>query len=290
MNLLALDRPAQVRFELQPVGADRTEGRAERLDAVAAEALGLMHGQLGVLDHVLGRCLRLRPGDQADRGGEHDLALGEGDRRLDRLLDRVGDGGDARRVLLGQQHQRELVAGKARQRIARLEQAVQPPRDGEQDGVAGRDAEPVIDLLEAVDVDDEHGRLDLLFAPWRAQSCLQPVHEQLAVGQAGQIVVHGVVQQPLLGLLLLGDVDQRADAADHLAVGADHRAGRAARTSGSAHRRRAGGSSARPGRGGARARRRAWCGRCRGRRSAGPAASCGPGRSSACRRQAELQC
>ena len=70
--------------------------------------------------------------------------------------------GDAGRVLLGQQHQRELVAGKARQRVLRLEQAVQAARDGEQDGVAGRDAEPVIDLLEAVDVDDEHGRLDLL--------------------------------------------------------------------------------------------------------------------------------
>ena len=37
---------------------------------------------------------------------------------LDRLLDGVGDGRDAGRVLLGQQHQRELVAGKARQRVA----------------------------------------------------------------------------------------------------------------------------------------------------------------------------
>ena len=79
--------------------------------------------------------------------------------------------GDAGRILLGQQHQRELVAGKARQRVARLQQPVQPPRDGEQDGVAGRDAEPVIDLLEAVDVDDEHGRLESSPRPWRARSC-----------------------------------------------------------------------------------------------------------------------
>ena len=104
----------------------------------------------------------MRPGDQADRGGQHDFALGEGDRRPDRLLDRVGDAGDACRILLGQQHQRELVAGEARQRIARLEQAVETPRDGEQDGVAGGDAEPVIDLLEAVDVDDEDRRPDRL--------------------------------------------------------------------------------------------------------------------------------
>ena len=119
-ELLALDGAAQIGFELQPVGADRAERRPERLDAVAAEALGLVHGELGVLDHVLGGRLRRRPGDQPDRGGQHDLALGEGDRRLDRLVDRVGDRGDAGRVLLRQQHQRELVAGKARQRVARL--------------------------------------------------------------------------------------------------------------------------------------------------------------------------
>jgi hypothetical protein len=80
-EFLALDGAAQVRFELQAVGADGAEGRAERLDAVAAETLGLVHRQFGVLDHVLGGRLRRCPGDQADRGGQDDLALGEGDRR-----------------------------------------------------------------------------------------------------------------------------------------------------------------------------------------------------------------
>ena len=102
---------------------------------------------------------------------------------------------------------------------------MQAPRDGEQDRVAGRDAEPVIDLLEAVDVDDEHSRPDLLLRLGDRDDRLKPVQEQLAVGQAGEIVVHGVVQQPLLGLLLLGDVDHRADAADDLAVRPDDRAG-----------------------------------------------------------------
>ena len=37
--------------------------------------------------------------------------------------------------------------------------------------------------------------------------------------------MHRVVQQPLLGDLALGDVGQRADDADHLAVGADNGAG-----------------------------------------------------------------
>ena len=118
---------------------------------------------------------------------------------------------------------------------------------------------------------------------------LQPVHEQFAVGQAGQIVVHGVVQQPLLGLLLLGDVDQRADAADDLAVRADHRP-RAQREPvivavGAAQpevlRDAAAPVLQHHVERGAEA--------CRGRRRAAPAASCGPGRPRLLRRQAELQ-
>ena len=48
---------------------------------------------------------------------------------------------------------------------------------------------------------------------------LEPVEEELAIpGQAGEVVVHRVVQQALLGGLELGDVGERADEAHHLAV------------------------------------------------------------------------
>ena len=70
-------------------------------------------------------------------------------------------------------------------------------------------------------------------------AALEPVEEQLAVGQAGEVVMHGVVQQPLLGSLLLGDVGERADAAHHLAVGADDRPGLQAEPAGNGRRRRA---------------------------------------------------
>ena len=51
----------------------------------------------------------------------------------------------------------------------------------------------------------------------------KPVDEQLAIGQSGQIVVHRIVEQTLLGVLELGHVGERADDAHHLAVGADDR-------------------------------------------------------------------
>ena len=64
----------------------------------------------------------------------------------------------------------------------------------------------------------------------RAGSCLakqarlQPVGEQFAIGQAGEVVAHRILQQAFLGGLLLGDVGDRTDAAHHLAVRADDRA------------------------------------------------------------------
>src|SRR5690606_25199783 len=87
-----------------------------------------------------------------------------------------------------------------------------------------RYAEPVIDLLETVDVDDEDRRLYPVLGLGDRNDRLQPVHEELAVGQAGQVVVNGVMQQPLLGLLLFGHLHHRADTADDLAVRPDDRA------------------------------------------------------------------
>ena len=84
LDLLALDGAAQFRFHGQPVGLARAHRRLEHLDAVAADALGVIHRQLGVLEHLLG-AVRLAFGErEADRGGEEDFAVVEGDRRAQR--------------------------------------------------------------------------------------------------------------------------------------------------------------------------------------------------------------
>ena len=145
------------------------------------------------------------------------------DRRAQRAAHGLGEGDDARRLLLRQQDQRELVAGQPRQRVLRLEQPGEPARDGEQDGIADRDADRIVDLLEAVEIDHHAPRPDLRVGAGIGEGRLHAVEEQFAVGQAGEVVVHGVEQQPLLGVLEFGDVGERADQPHHLAVGADHR-------------------------------------------------------------------
>ena len=170
-------------------------------------------------------CARLVFGErQPDRGGEEDFAVVEADRRAQGAAHGLGEGHDARRLAFRQQDQGELVAGQPRQRVLRLEQAGEPARDGEQDGIADRDADRIVDLLEAVEIDHQHRRPDLRIGAGEAEGRLHAVDEQFAVGQAGEIVVHRVEQQPLLGVLEIGHVGERADQAHHFAVGADHRA------------------------------------------------------------------
>ena len=210
-------------FHGQPVGLARAHGRLEDFDAVAADALGVIHRQLGVFEHLLGAVRLLLGERQADRGGEEDFAVVEGDRRAQRAPQRLGEGDDARRLLLRQQDQRELVAAEPRQRVLRLEQAGEPARDGEQHGIADRDADRIVDLLEAVEIDHQHRRPDLRVGAGIGEGRFHAVEEQFAVGQAGEIVVHRVEQQPLLGLLEVVDVGERADQPHHFAVGADHR-------------------------------------------------------------------
>ncbi len=89
--------------------------------------------------------------------------------------------------------------------------------------VADRDAEAVVDLLEAVDVEHEHRRSRRAFRGGAGDRRAQPVDEQLAIGQPRQVIVDGVVQQSFFRGALLGHVEQRADAAQDLAVGAQHR-------------------------------------------------------------------
>jgi hypothetical protein len=88
--------------------------------------------------------------------------------------------------------------------------------------VAGGVAEAVVDVLEVVEVDEQHR--DVGGADGR-QRLLDPLGEQRAVGQAGQPVVERLVDELVLELLALGHVpgveDQAADVGVVEQVGGD---------------------------------------------------------------------
>ena len=159
-DLVALERVPQLGLQRQTIAPARAHRRLEHFDAVAADALAVIHGELGVFqDLFLARRLSLGK-RQADRGGEQDFAVVEGDRSAQGLADGIGESGDAVGLALGEQQQAVLIAAQPRQGILRLEQAAEPPRQRQQDRIADRDPDRIIDLLETIEIDHHHGRPD----------------------------------------------------------------------------------------------------------------------------------
>jgi hypothetical protein len=122
----------------------------------------------------------------------------------------------------GREDDAELVAAKPRHCIERAHDAGDAARNGEQHGIGGRVADALLELHETIDIDEEHGRLDAVWHAGAHQRALEAVEEQLLVGQTGETVMHGVVQQAVAAGALFVNVLQRADNAVDLSVAAQH--------------------------------------------------------------------
>jgi hypothetical protein len=94
----------------------------------------------------------------------------------------------------------------------------QPPRDADQQAISDGVAELVVDLLEAVEVDEHDGAAGGRVTAGTLQQMLDAVHEQCAVGQSGERVVQGLVLEAKLRRALVGHVRQRAGHPDRLPI------------------------------------------------------------------------
>ena len=109
---------------------------------------------------------------------------------LERLLQRRAQPqpGRARRGLVARhQHDRELVAAEPGERVLFAQQRAQARADLAQHLVARVVAERVVELLEAVEVDEQQRQL-LVRLGARGHGGVEPVHEVSAVAEPGQIV------------------------------------------------------------------------------------------------------
>ena len=130
----------------------------------------------------------------------------------------------------GEDH--ELVASDARDGVARADDRLEAAGERAQDGVAGPVTADVVHVLEAVEVDADHG--ERLAAPLRArQGLLDPVLEQDAVREAGERVAERKgtsASEPAVErhAARAGDAADEHEGADNeRGVGAEHDRGRA---------------------------------------------------------------
>ena len=172
-----------------------------------AHALGLVHGDVGALQQPH-RVLRVvREERDADAGVDVDVDAADRERLLERGAQPQARGA-GRGLVAGLEDDRELVAAQPRQRVVLAQQLLQPRADLAQHLVAGVVAERVVELLEAVEVDQQQRELVAVRAA-RLDRRVQRVDQVAAVAEAGEVVGHRLLLRV-------------AQALDHGPAGAPH--------------------------------------------------------------------
>ena len=134
----------------------------------------------------------------AHAGVEHGDDAVEGERARERVLEAAGELDHRRAVRDAADQHGELVAAEPRERVAAPDDGAQPHRDVLQQAVAVVVPERVVDLLEAVEVDQQQAG-QLAGAAGGGDRVLHPLVEQRAVREAREVVVQREVPQPPRG-------------------------------------------------------------------------------------------
>src|SRR5688572_17888360 len=200
--LPALQRPAQLRFDLQAPHQALVHRGKEKAEAIATLLLRAIHGGIGVLHERIRVAPVGRIERNADTGGNIDLVAVQ----LERARQRVdGLPRDQRRVVgpgKMRKHDRELIAADPRDGIDRTDAFFQPGRDFLQELVADAVAVGVVHGLEAVEVHEQHAGLPPV-ALGLAERLPEPIAEQVPVGKAGHRIELRQMRDLVLGILPL---------------------------------------------------------------------------------------
>ena len=195
----------QVGEQVEHVRRALPHGVHEQAVLARLVALGGVHGEVGVTQHLLGG----RVGADDPRGAQaaraHHLAAAEPERAPGLRQDALGHIVQRRLVIIVEK-QRELVAADAGQRVAVADAGAQPLGDDGEQHVPGAMAQAVIDQLEPVEIEREEGDARLGHRDDAMQGELALAHEEGAVVQLGQVVVERGVEQLRLGALAVADL------------------------------------------------------------------------------------
>ncbi len=162
----------------------------------------------------ISRVVRVEADPDAD-GGLHRVAL-QRDRLRHAREDLVGHGSRVQTATQRLEDDHELVSPDPRDGVAAPNGALERLRDRLEDEVAELMAVLVVGRLEVVDVEEEH-REDRPGPRGVCEGLRHPVHQQIAVGQIGELVVRGEVLQIHLGTLEVVDLARDPHEADDVA-------------------------------------------------------------------------
>ena len=191
-ELVALQGLLQARLQRQTLERLSLHFLGVEVKIVLPFFLGGVHGNIGVPHQTL---FVLRVGrKQADAdAGCHPALLPHDDDRPHQNREQLtcNEGDLLGRTDLLRQHD-ELIAAQTRHRVARAHALLDALSHLLEQRVACFVPERVVDDLETVEVDEQHGKLAAV-TPRRLEGHIQHLAERHAVGQAGQAIVIGQV-------------------------------------------------------------------------------------------------
>lgn len=176
--------------------------------------LGAVHHGVGLAEEGFGGGVGVVVAGDADAGPDLRRVVAEGDRLGDGRREGGREGDRLAGVGAMVEEDGELIPAEASDGRACGGAAAQAPRGNGQDDVPGGVAELVVDVLEAIQVDEEDGdAAGQLWLPGdgRCQLC----HEVGAVGEAGEGIVGRLVEEMGFELALRGDVAEGAPEGGH---------------------------------------------------------------------------
>ncbi|MCY1425710.1 hypothetical protein D9M71_415050 [compost metagenome] len=147
--------------------------------------------------------------------------LAGGERCFEAAQQFVGDAPGVFGTVQAGQQDDEFVAAQAGHGVDVAQLLAQAMGDALEQQVAHWVAETVVDVLEAVEVDEKNGAVEVVVGGFD-QRQLQAALEQQAVGQAGERVVVGLVVEPRLGVLERRDVGEHTDVVGDLLLAIAH--------------------------------------------------------------------
>ena len=192
LELVTVDCVAQRALEREPLGGSLVHLQGEETHGVAPRGFGPVHRGVGASHQRVGAVAVGREQRAADAGADDQRFAAEHEWRAQCGCDLVRDPLGRRTTARAVEQHHELVAAPTRHRVALPHRGPQPLRHLSEQHVAFVVAEAVVHVLEAVEVDEEHGDTGARAA--RAGERLQqPVAQEEAVRQPGQRIVGGLV-------------------------------------------------------------------------------------------------
>ena len=202
-------RQAQLFFQLQGDRRASLQAVIEEIQAVASVVLGLVEGQVGMLEQLFGCAAIVREDTYTNAGGHDHVPSAQVDGVFHPLHDALGQVAGFVAAVQAGDHA-ELVATKTRNQVVAAGSGLDVVGDYLEQLVTGVVAEAVVDALEMVDVEEHHGQA--VFAGLSFDQTLgENLVESAAVEQVGQGIIVRRLLQRSAGLVQLAE--QYADPA-----------------------------------------------------------------------------